>query len=61
MGRDEPEPERPAEEPEISIHSPRMGRDAAYADQAKRDGKFQSTLPAWGETVYLDVTAPLYW
>mgnify|MGYP006954366167 CR=1 FL=1 len=33
----------------ISIHSPRMGRDATPALRG-RYRRFQSTLPAWGET-----------
>ena len=37
---------------EISIHSPRMGRDADRGDHAQRGRAFQSTLPAWGETKY---------
>ena len=36
----------------ISIHSPRMGRDEEREEVPGRVGKFQSTLPAWGETVY---------
>ena len=36
----------------ISIHSPRMGRDIDLLLATTR-GKFQSTLPAWGETVLL--------
>ena len=34
----------------ISIHSPRMGRDAARPPLYRRYFPFQSTLPAWGET-----------
>ena len=35
---------------EISIHSPRMGRDAPLVFCSTRSTSFQSTLPAWGET-----------
>ena len=35
---------------DISIHSPRMGRDIMQQIQCMRRRKFQSTLPAWGET-----------
>ena len=38
---------------EISIHSPRMGRDEA-ADGRSAAPQFQSTLPAWGETDYFN-------
>ena len=34
----------------ISIHSPRMGRDAKAMCFRVMVIKFQSTLPAWGET-----------
>ena len=34
----------------ISIHSPRMGRDGILASMAMGGTRFQSTLPAWGET-----------
>ena len=34
----------------ISIHSPRMGRDFTYGFFASSSARFQSTLPAWGET-----------
>ena len=34
----------------ISIHSPRMGRDAAALIRPCKSFRFQSTLPAWGET-----------
>ena len=34
----------------ISIHSPRMGRDSAPS-ACRWSTRFQSTLPAWGETV----------
>ena len=40
---------------EISIHSPCMGRDSPRAGQSPAE-RFQSTLPAWGET-----PAPLRW
>ena len=36
--------------PTISIHSPRMGRDSRPAPKIWKSSKFQSTLPAWGET-----------
>ena len=36
----------------ISIHSPRMGRDLAPVTVDSDLDKFQSTLPAWGETQY---------
>ena len=35
----------------ISIHSPRMGRDYRGRQGSHGEWKFQSTLPAWGETV----------
>ena len=35
----------------ISIHSPRMGRDALAMWCVLHHGEFQSTLPAWGETL----------
>ena len=35
---------------EISIHSPRMGRDAPSKSPVNAANEFQSTLPAWGET-----------
>ena len=35
---------------EISIHSPRMGRDMTHDQKLAALVKFQSTLPAWGET-----------
>ena len=37
----------------ISIHSPRMGRDGETANATPNTMKFQSTLPAWGETAYV--------
>ena len=36
---------------DISIHSPRAGRDAYYACAIDSLGRFQSTLPVWGETL----------
>ena len=36
---------------EISIHSPRMGRDAPSKSPVNAANEFQSTLPAWGETL----------
>ena len=41
----------------ISIHSPRMGRDLAGAAFRHILGRFQSTLPAWGETRVLQSNA----
>ena len=35
---------------DISIHSPRMGRDPPAHARLGAGGGFQSTLPAWGET-----------
>ena len=35
---------------DISIHSPRMGRDTRWSPSTKDWRRFQSTLPAWGET-----------
>ena len=35
----------------ISIHSPRMGRDSLARINLPSDFVFQSTLPAWGETL----------
>ena len=37
----------------ISIHSPRMGRDVVRLLDVGAHFQFQSTLPAWGETVHL--------
>ena len=37
----------------ISIHSPRMGRDPMPMHREQPFRKFQSTLPAWGETFLL--------
>ena len=41
---------------DISIHSPRMGRDIASIVESVYKSAFQSTLPVWGETV-LDTMA----
>ena len=41
----------------ISIHSPRMGRDALQRWPPPAPPKFQSTLPAWGETQPLRIGA----
>ena len=38
----------------ISIHSPRMGRDAHSCTTMESESEFQSTLPAWGETAFGD-------
>ena len=38
----------------ISIHSPRMGRDVHPARPGAWHYQFQSTLPAWGETIVKD-------
>ena len=35
----------------ISIHSPRMGRDITATRTNYKIKQFQSTLPAWGETL----------
>ena len=35
----------------ISIHSPRMGRDGLALAMLDFVKLFQSTLPAWGETI----------
>ncbi len=35
----------------ISIHSPRVGRDMKPSNGGQ-EVKFQSTLPAWGETAF---------
>ena len=45
-----PRAENPFPSPQISIHSPRMGRDIAAEEIQKAVKRFQSTLPAWGET-----------
>ena len=37
----------------ISIHSPRRGRDRHGVFLPAETQKFQSTLPAWGETAYV--------
>ena len=50
MGRDE-SVARVARYEIISIHSPRMGRDADGCLEDEDYMRFQSTLPAWGETV----------
>ena len=50
MGRDRPWRLRRGRR-SISIHSPRMGRDASLVSRALVIVPFQSTLPAWGETV----------
>ena len=39
--------------PDISIHSPRMGRDGPVRSARPWAVRFQSTLPAWGETMLL--------
>ena len=39
-----------AQHEQISIHSPRMGRDCGYWRRTACTVGFQSTLPAWGET-----------
>ena len=46
----------------ISIHSPRMGRDRKFSNPEQRWKEFQSTLPAWGETMglKLDFGDPLF-
>ena len=49
MGRDTRPPKRSPRRANISIHSPRMGRDTEK-DLRKAREAFQSTLPAWGET-----------
>ena len=52
MGRDLPAPVVTADDENISIHSPRMGRDTLPTGSAPSAGRFQSTLPAWGETYW---------
>ena len=52
MGRDMRECEFSLSE-KISIHSPRMGRDLYERDKKINARLFQSTLPAWGETLRL--------
>ena len=42
----------------ISIHSPRMGRDQPLHFGSSFPSKFQSTLPAWGETGEMHPEAP---
>ena len=37
--------------PRISIHAPRVGRDAPYLSEDRCSGKFQSTRPVWGATL----------
>ena len=39
----------------ISIHSPRMGRDARTRLRLRGRAGFQSTLPAWGETLLMQI------
>ena len=50
MGRDQRAVRQISATARISIHSPRMGRDAARSAAALSESRFQSTLPAWGET-----------
>ena len=50
MGRDNTEGLYANDALKISIHSPRMGRDRAAIVERLYTSKFQSTLPAWGET-----------
>ena len=49
MGRDQARDRRQAGDA-ISIHSPRMGRDK-FQNTRSAPAQFQSTLPAWGETL----------
>ena len=42
----------------ISIHSPRMGRDRRWRCWESAERRFQSTLPAWGETTKSMFTFP---
>ena len=42
----------------ISIHSPRMGRDRPNDRQREALKEFQSTLPAWGETITAGTGSP---
>ena len=46
---------------QISIHSPRMGRDFWTADIDRIAIEFQSTLPAWGETASAGSAATGSW
>ena len=57
MGRDH-KLERHHRQLFISIHSPRMGRDSACRVASLSCVRFQSTLPAWGETVCVTTTFP---
>ena len=50
MGRDDPSGSIPSYGDLISIHSPRMGRDPGRSRSPRMISRFQSTLPAWGET-----------
>ena len=50
MGRDRWGRSAPWPTGKISIHSPRMGRDISGRSAARSVKRFQSTLPAWGET-----------
>ena len=50
MGRDGHPMTRIITQTIISIHSPRMGRDPAPFGWTPPQRRFQSTLPAWGET-----------
>jgi len=50
MGRD-PDATGEKAKMNISIHSPRMGRDPAVLTVHEAYEQFQSTLPAWGETL----------
>ena len=44
----------------ISIHAPRVGRDATASTRIWRCVTFQSTRPVWGATISLLVTAFMY-
>ena len=50
MGRDAIKVDLSGRTSAISIHSPRMGRDSAAWPDRLPGKRFQSTLPAWGET-----------
>ena len=51
MGRDDNRHLVPGPRREISIHSPRVGRDISNDRLVSLVPIFQSTRPAWGETV----------
>ena len=58
MGRDRQRVEQDRRNLPISIHSPRMGRDMTCRAILPVSARFQSTLPAWGETLWVLANTP---